>query len=76
LPLNENELPRQRKGAKSREELSKRMDARIKRAIREGDPFLGAELNDLLHVSVGDREANAFASLYDRIDGLLDVKES
>jgi hypothetical protein len=74
LPVNESGLPLKRKGLPSREALLRRSTKRIKRAIAEGDQLLGAEINDLLHIGVGDIEAMLFRSLFERCKNLLTQK--
>lgn len=71
LPLKEGDLPRQRRGLLSREALFKRSAKRIDLARKENDPFLGADIFDLMHSSVSDFEHECFEKLFVRCDGLL-----
>lgn len=66
LPLNENALPRQRKPLSSHEALLQRTQTRIKNSMEEGDLWRGAELQDVLHSGVGDREIDMYRKIFDR----------
>lgn len=75
LPVNEHHFPRQRKPMASHEALLKRSQKRIERAIAEGDELMGAEIYDLMHGGVGDRELEIFHQLFNRCDSMLPKEE-
>jgi len=71
IPLNENALPRQRKGAPTLQASVKRATKRIEKSLREGDPLMGKEIKDLIHVGVGAREKAMFDDIFNRCLAML-----
>jgi len=76
IPLNENHLPGQRRGAPSLEASVKRASRRIEKALEEGDSLMGQELCDLLHSGVGAQEKAIFDGIFDRCLGILGPENS
>jgi hypothetical protein len=73
IPMNEYELPKHRRGL-SKAALIKRSQKRIERALKEGDPLLGIDLNDLIHSGVGGPEKKTFDAVFDRCRSMLPSK--
>jgi len=71
IPANENDMPKVRKGLPSREALLKRRQKIIEEAIKRGDPFIGSEINDLMHSGVGALEITIFREIFSKCDTKL-----
>ena len=74
IPLNENALPRQRKGAPTLQASVKRAKKHIEKSLREGDLLMGMELKDVIHTGVGTCEKAIFDEIFNRCLALLPSK--
>lgn len=70
IPMNEQQLPKRRR-ALQKDALIKQAQKQIKKAMEEGDPLLGIDLDDLLHAGVETHEKKVFDEVFKRCKSML-----